>query len=77
MNKIMQGSSAILTMLSNRLMLVQNRQNRIDLLSNAFIFLAGTIVTATVLVITEILFEFSHTGRTVIFGTFCILIPCR
>jgi hypothetical protein len=70
----MQGSSAILTMLSNRLMLVQNRQNRVDLLSNALIFLAGTFVTATVLVITEILFEFSHTGRTVISVLFAFLL---
>jgi hypothetical protein len=62
----MQGSSSILTMLSHRLRLVQNRQNRVDLLSNAIIFLAGVIVIATVLVVAEILFEFSHIGRTAI-----------
>jgi hypothetical protein len=51
-------------MLSHRLILVQNKQNRIDLVSNAFVFLAGVIILALVLIITEILFEFSHVERT-------------
>ena len=47
-------------------MLVQNKQNRVDLLSNAIVFLAGVIATVTVLVVAEMLFEFSRIGRTAV-----------
>ena len=53
-------------MLSDRLRLVQNKQNRVDLLSNTFIFLAGVIILALVLIVAENLFEFSHVERTVL-----------
>jgi hypothetical protein len=69
----MQGSSSILTMLSHRLRLVRNKQNRVDLSSNTLIFLIGVIVTATVLIVTEILFELSRIGRTAISVSFIFL----
>ncbi|MGD1043905.1 MAG: DUF4175 family protein [Bacteroidota bacterium] len=70
----MQGySSLTLTMLSDRLRLVRSRQNRVDLFSSALIFLTGVIATAMVLAITEILFEFSHIGRTAISVLFVFL----
>ena len=53
-------------------MLVQNKQNRIDLLSNTFVFFAGVIIVALVLVAAEILFEFSHIERTAISVLFVI-----
>ena len=66
----MKNSSSILTDIEHRLQDVQRRQNRIDLLSNFLIFFTGVIIAATLLVVTEILFDFSHIGRTIIFVLF-------
>jgi hypothetical protein len=62
----MKSSSSILIDIEHRLQCVQSRQNRVDLLSNFLVFLAIVIVAATILIVTEILFDFSHIGRTVI-----------
>ena len=62
----MNTPSSIVTEIEHRLQRVYNKQNRVDLLSNTFISLAGAILIATVLVVTEILFEFSRVERTVI-----------
>jgi hypothetical protein len=51
---------------------VQSRQNRVDLLSKFLIFLTGVIIAATILVVIEIVLDFSHIGRTVIFVLFVL-----
>jgi hypothetical protein len=63
----MKNSSSILTDIEYRIQDVQRRQNRVDVLSNILIFTTGFIIAATILVLTDILFEFSHIGRTIIF----------
>jgi hypothetical protein len=62
----LKNASSILTDIEYRLQGVRRKQNRIDLLSNACIFLTGVVITVTVLIITEILFELSHVERTAI-----------
>jgi hypothetical protein len=66
----LNNASSILTDIENRLQRVHSKQNRVDLLLDTFIFLAGVIILALVLVVTEILFEFSHVERTAIFVLF-------
>ncbi len=56
-----------------RIQKANSKQNRVDLLSNALIFLAGVFITVTFLAIVEMLFELSHIGRTVIFILFVLL----
>ena len=60
----MKNSSSILINIERRLHGVRNKQNRVDLLSNALIFLIGFILMVTVLIIAELLFEFSSFERT-------------
>ncbi|RPI06602.1 MAG: hypothetical protein EHM64_02365 [Ignavibacteriae bacterium] len=62
----MQTSSSILTDIERRIQAVRDRQTRVDLFSNAILFLIGVIITATLLVILETLFNFSRSGRTII-----------
>ena len=62
--------------IEHRLQGVQNRQNRIDVLSKFLVFCTGVIIAATILVVTEIVFDFSHVGRTVIFVLFVFSFLC-
>jgi hypothetical protein len=62
----MQEFSPILTMLLYRIRLVRNKQNRVDLISNVLVFCTGILILTSILVITEALFDFSKTVRTII-----------
>jgi hypothetical protein len=56
--------------------LVRNRQNRVDLLSNILILCASILVLTTILVISETLFDFSKTTRTIIAILFFLSLVC-
>jgi hypothetical protein len=70
---MMQQSSSILAMLSHRLGLVRDKQNRISLLSNGIIFCSGIFFGATFIIVAEVLFDFSRFVRTILI-TFVVLL---
>ena len=54
--------------------LVRNKQNCVDILSNALVFCAGVIMITTILVLSETLFDFSKMARTIIVILFSLLL---
>ncbi len=69
----MPQASIILNDIEQRLHLVKNRQNGVDLLSNTLIFCTSILVSAIILVIVETLFDFSSTIRTIIVVSFALV----
>ncbi len=72
----MPVSSSILTMLLNRIQMVRNKQNRMDLLSNTLVFFTGVFIVMTVILIAESLFDFSAVVRTVIVFLAALTLVC-
>jgi len=72
----MRGSSLTLTILLNRIHLVRNKQNRVDLFSNTLVFFTGVLIITASLILAETLFDFSKTVRTIIVILSALLFVC-